>query len=280
MTPELREILNFEQSAEQAFSWPDDRPITLAMLGQLQRTLVSRTAGELSDAGDLRDRIVVVGRRGSTLDEARFVPPPFGDQLRSGMEALLGWLASPPGIPTVVQAAMAHYQFETLHPYSDGNGRIGRLLVIVQLLRGAVIREPLLVVSPWFEARRERYQDELLRLSCEGEWDAWVCFFAEGVAASAAESQVKVEHLVALQAELRSRVQKARKRGVAEQIAADLVGGPYITAPVVAMAYKLSGQGATNAIRTLVDLGILEPAIRLSRGAQMYVAPDVLGVLV
>lgn len=279
MTPELREVLNFEKTAEQAFSWPEDRPITLAMLGQLQQTLVAGTAGELSDAGDLRDRIVVVGRRGSTLDEARFVPPPPGDQLRNGMETLLGWLAAPPDIPTVVQAAMVHYQFETLHPYSDGNGRIGRLLVIVQLLRAAVIREPLLVVSPWFEQRRDRYQDELLKLSCHGDWDAWVCFFAEGVAASATESQAKVERLVALQEELRTRVQNARKRGAAERLAADLVGNPYVTARLVAIEYDLSGQGATNAIRTLVDLGILEPSIRLSRGAQMYVAPDVLRAL-
>ena len=93
---------------------------------------------------------------------------------------------------------MTHYQFETLHPFSDGNGQIGRLLVIVQLLRGAVIREPLLVVSPWFEARRERYQDALLNLSMAGDWDAWIDFFAEGVAAAAAESRTKVEKLVAL----------------------------------------------------------------------------------
>ena len=109
---------------------------------------------------------------------------------------------------------MTHYQFETLHPYSDGNGRLGRLLVIVQLLRGALIREPLLVVSPWFEQRRELYQAALLELSCDGDWDSWIAFFAEGVAASAVESQTKVEKLVALQDDLRTRVQKAGKRGV------------------------------------------------------------------
>ncbi len=180
----------------------------------------------------------------------------------------------------MIHAAIVHYQFETLHPYSDGNGRLGRLLVIVQLLRGAVIREPLLVVSPWFEQRREQYQDALMGLSCTGEWDAWIMFFSEGVAASAAESQQKVERLVALQAELRSRVQSAGKRGSAERLAADLVGGPYVTGPAVAKSYGLSGQGATNAIRTLVDLEILEPSPqRLSRATQLYVAPDVLRVL-
>lgn len=280
LTAELREILNFERVAELAFSWPEERQITLPMLNELQRTLVRGTAGELGDAGGLRDRIVVIGRAGSSFADARYVPPPPGDRLRAGIEDLLGWLAEPPKLPTVIHAAMTHYQFESLHPYSDGNGRLGRLLVIVQLLRGALIREPLLVVSPWFERRREQYQDALLELSRDGRWDAWIAFFAEGVAASANESQQKVERLIELQAEMRTRVQAAHKRGAAERLAADLVGGPYVTGPGVAKSYGLTSQGATNAIRTLVGLGILKPTqMRVARGAQLYEAPEVLRAL-
>lgn len=280
LTAEVREVLNFEQMAELAFSWPEERALTIGMLGDLQKTLVRGTAGELSDAGQLRDRIVVIGSPGAGFDEARFVPPPPGDQLRAGVEELLAWIASPPDLPTVVLAAFAHYQFESLHPYSDGNGRLGRLLVIVQLLRGAVIREPLLVVSPWFEKRRDQYQDELMRLSCSGDWDRWVRFFAEGVAASALDSQQKVEGLVELQEQLRRRVQDANKRGSAERLAADLVGRPYVDRPWVVKRLGLSGQGAQNAINTLLDLGILEPAqARLARNARLYVAPDVMRII-
>ncbi|HWM54889.1 MAG TPA: Fic/DOC family N-terminal domain-containing protein [Solirubrobacterales bacterium] len=280
MTAEIRWILNFERMAELAFSWPEDRSLTIGMLGDLQRTLVTGTAGELSDAGGLRDRIVVIGAPGRSLDGARFVPPPPGDQLRGGVENLLDWVNGPPDLPTVVQAAMAHYQFESLHPYSDGNGRLGRLLVIVQLLRGAVIREPLLVVSPWFEARRDQYQDALLQLSMDGDWDAWIAFFAQGVAASAAESQDKVERLVGLQGELRSKVQSAGKRGVAERFAADLVGRPYLTQREVSQRYGLSKQGASNAIRTLLDLGILELSGMHALGnARVYAAPAVIEIV-
>jgi Fic family protein len=279
MTAELRWILNFERMAELAFSWPEERPMTVGMLGELQRTLVSGTDGELSDAGSLRDRIVVIGAPGRSLDDARFVPPPPGDQLRAGVEGLLEWINDPPELPTVVRAAMAHYQFESLHPYSDGNGRLGRLLVIVQLLRGALIREPLLVVSPWFEERRDQYQDALLDLSLNGDWDAWIAFFAEGVVASATESQRKVERLVSLQSELRSAVQAAGKRGVSERLAADLVGRPYITQREVAQEYALSKQGASNAIKTLLDMGILERAgVRVLGNARVYVAPSVVEV--
>jgi Fic family protein len=280
LSAEIREILNFEQMAELGFSWPENWPLSLGMLGELQKTLVRGTVGELSDAGGLRDRIVVIGSRGKSLEEARYVPPPPGDQLRAGMESLLDWIASPPPIPTVVQAAMAHYQFESLHPYSDGNGRLGRLLVIVQLLRGAVIREPLLVVSPWFERRRDQYQDALLELSFDGDWDIWIAFFAEGVAASASESQAKVERLVELQTELRTTVQHARKRGVSERLAADLVGTPYVDRSTVASRYELSGQGAQNAIDALVTLDILrETTLRNRAGGRLFVAPQVVEII-
>jgi Fic family protein len=279
-TAELREVLNFERTAEAAFLWPADRPITLAMMSGLQRTLVEGTAGELEDAGGLRDRIVVIGRRGSSLAEARFVPPPHGDQLRAGVESLLRWLDVPRMLPAVVQAGMVHYQFETLHPYSDGNGRIGRLLVILQLLRAQIIREPLLVVSPWFEQRRDQYQDALLELSCTGEWDTWLRFFAEGVGASATESERKVEALVELQKDLRARVQKAGKRGVSEQLAADLVGQPYVTVPMVRRLYGVSDQGAAKAIKALVTLEVLTSmGVRARHGAQLYGAREVLAVL-
>jgi Fic family protein len=143
-----------------------------------------------------------------------------------------------------------------------------------------MLREPLLVVSPWFEARREQYQDALLAVSMAGDWDAWIDFFAEGVAAAAAESQAQVEKLATLQEHLRARVQHAKKRGAAERLAADLVGRPYVTVSVVAQMYGLSVPGATKIVRTFVDLQILTLA-RFSgpRGAQMFAAADVLRVL-
>jgi Fic family protein len=280
MSAELREVLNFETMAELAFSWPESRPLTLGMLGELQWTLVRGTPSELGDAGGLRDRFVVIGSRGHGLLQARFVPPPPGDRLKAGVESLLEWMAAPPELPTVVQSAMAHYQFEALHPFSDGNGRLGRLLVVVQLLRGALIREPLLIVSPWFEQRREQYQDGLLALSRTGDWDAWITFFTQGVAASATESQQKVERLVSLQSQLRDTARKARKRGVAERLAGDLIGLPFVSRPEVAARYEITGQGAINAIRGLVEIGLLEPAsFHGPRRAQAYVAPAVLEIL-
>ncbi len=175
---EVREILNYVVAAEEAFSWIAERPVTSGLIGNLQGILVQGTPGEYSDAGGVRDRQVFIGPRDAPIPEARFVPAPFGDQLRAGFEQWVDSVNQPrDDMPPVVEAALAHYQFETLHPFSDGNGRIGRLLIVLQLMQRNVLRHPILVVSPWFEARRTEYQEALLRLSITGEWDAWVRFF-------------------------------------------------------------------------------------------------------
>ena len=92
-------------------------------------------------------------------------------------------------IDPVVGAALAHYQFETLHPFHDGNGRIGRLMIVIQLYAAGVLGEPTLTVSPWFEARRTEYYDRLFAVSTQGEWDNWVSFFAQGLEESAVRTR-------------------------------------------------------------------------------------------
>jgi Fic family protein len=145
---DLREILNYVVAAEEAFSWVQERPVTSGMVENLQRILLQGTPGQYSDAGRIRDRHVFIGPKDAPIEQARFVPAPFGDQLRAGFEDWVAWVNDPPAdMPPVLQAALAHYQFETLHPFSDGNGRIGRLLIVLQLMREHVLSHPILVVS-------------------------------------------------------------------------------------------------------------------------------------
>ena len=124
----------------------------------------------------------MIAPAGTRVADARFVPMPAGSDLDAALRAWVDWVNDDhAALSSVVQAALAHYQFETLHPFNDGNGRIGRLLIVVQLLQRGVMREPLLAVSPWFEARRREYQDSLQQLSETGEWDPWVAFFCEAI---------------------------------------------------------------------------------------------------
>ena len=255
---EVREVLNYVVAAEEGFAWVNERPITVGVIERLQATLVANTPSELRDAGRVREQQVVIGARGTPIEESRYVPPPPGDQLRAGLEDWLVWLREPPtDLAPVARAALAHYQFEALHPFSDGNGRIGRLLIAMQLMQDQILREPILVVSPWFEARRSEYQHQLLALSQTGKWDHWVTFFATGVEASADTTRTRVEALLEWRTGALERVREAGVSGVAERVAGELIGAPIVRAPQIARAHGVSPQGAMLALRRLAELGIL-----------------------
>ena len=266
MSLEVREILNYVVAAESAFSWIRERPVTTGLIEDLQGMLVQGTPGECSDAGRLRNRHVFIGPKDAPIEEARFVPTPFGDQLRAGFENWVQWVNDPPrDLPSVVQAGLAHYQFETLHPFSDGNGRIGRLLIVLQLMRQQVLRHPILVVSPWFEARRTQYQDSLLKLSQTGNSDEWIRFFSAGVEAAASTTHTSVDGLISWQQDAISRVRAAGVSGVAERVAGELIGAPILRASQVARVHEVSHQAAMNALRRLADLGIVTEQTRNGR---------------
>jgi Fic family protein len=275
---DVREVLNYVVAAEEGFGWVRERPITVGLIERLQETLVARTPSEHDDAGKIRERQVVIGARGDAIEAARFVPSPPGDQLRAGVESWLEWLREPPAdLPPVARAAVAHYQFETLHPFSDGNGRIGRLLIAMQLVQDAVLREPILIVSPWFEARRNDYQDGLLRLSETGAWDDWVHFFASGVEASADTTRTRVEALLAWREKTLKRVRAAGVSGVAERVAGELIGGPIVRAGPIARRHDVTPQGAMLALRRLVELDVVHE--QRVNGRVMFIAREAFSLI-
>jgi Fic family protein len=278
LSVEVREILNYVVAAEEGFAWIEERHLTGSLVASLQHTLVRGTPGEFSDAGRPRDRQVFIGPKDAAIEDARFIPAPFGDQLRAGFEASIDWINSPPDtMPPVVQAALAHYQFETLHPFSDGNGRIGRLLIVLQLMQLKVLRHPILVVSPWFEARRSEYQAALLRLSETGNWNDWVAFFATGVEAAATSTHERIDQLLGLQEEFVRRVREAGFSGVAERVAGELIGAPILRAPLVAERHNVTQQAAMNALRRLAQLEIVTE--RVLRGRVSFRADRVVELL-
>jgi Fic family protein len=255
---EMREVLNYIVTATQAFEWIEERPITVGMLCSLQQILVDGTPSEPGDAGHIRDRQVYIGARNAPIERARYVPPPPGDQLTAGLQGLTRWISEPrPEMPPVVQAALGHHQFEALHPFSDGNGRIGRLMIVLQLMRLGVLRDPLLVVSPWFEARRDRYHDELLALVRDGDWDRWVGFFATGVGESAVSTRERVDALLVWREQALKKVRTAGISGIAERIAGELIGAPTVRASQMAARHGITHQGAIRALRRLAGLDIV-----------------------
>lgn len=276
MTPELLEVLNYVRAAEDAFDWISERPVTIGLLEGLQRTLTAGTGAP--GTGQIRDRQVVIGTPGRPIREARFVPQPPGDALRSSVEALIDWMREPSDLPAVARAALAHYQFETIHPFTDGNGRIGRLMIALQLLREGALRDPVLIVSPWFEARRRQYHDHLLDLAQTGDFNPWITFFSNGIEAQSRNTRERIEQLLEIQAQYRSAVAAANLRGVATQIAEGLIEHPIMSVNSMAARYEVAFPTSNTAIDRLRTLGILREITGRSRG-RWFEASGVMRIL-
>ena len=274
----VSEVLNFVRAAEQAFAWVRERPITLGMLEDLQGILVRGTRADTSDAGRLRTCVVAIGADQRRLYDARFIPPPPGDLLRDGVTSWVEWINRPSGTPLLVKIAAAHYQFEALHPFNDGNGRIGRLVAILQLIRSEVLSVPIVNLSPWFETRRDEYQDQLLQVSHTGKFDPWIEFFCEAVRHQANEATEKVRRLVEVRDGMRAQLRDVRARGVSIQIADELIGYPMITATRAARRHQVTYQAANQGIARLTDLGILRELTGRKYG-RMFVCDPVMAII-
>lgn len=279
----LREVLNYLTVAETAFAWTEaGRPWSLPNLAELHRLLLTGTHAEREFHG-VRPIQVVIGRREDApyaahpIEAARFVPSPPGDDLTSRVRDLLDWMQADhsDSIDPVVAAAMGHYTFEALHPFHDGNGRIGRLFIILQLHRQGVLTEPTITVSPWFETRRQRYHDALLGISTEGDWSTWISLFAEGLAVSARRAQASMVALTDVQTQLKEQLQRSTMRTGNARILVDFaVSRPTFTISQAADALGIKYPGAKRITDALVDQGILAEFGQRSYSRRFY-APAV-----
>lgn len=286
--PSLREVINYVTVAETAFEWADQgRGWNVASLAVLQSMLMRGTSSERECSGQVRPIQVVIGRREGVspseipIKAARYVPPPPGTDLEARLRDLIAWMQADHSdqIDPVVAAAMAHYEFEALHPFHDGNGRLGRLLIVLQLYASGVLTEPTLSVSTWFEERRSEYYDALLGVSAEGDWSTWIEFFALGLAASAHAARMRMLALAAVQAELKERLKSTSIRTANARLLIDFaVGQPTFTVAQAAHAMGMGSAGAKKLIDSLVNNDILAPYDDRLYGRRFH-APRVLQIL-
>lgn len=285
----MREIINYVWMASRAFQYVGSgRPVTVGFLCDMQRTLVEGTKDEGPETGRIRQTQVAVGRRADAgLNEipvraARFIPSPPGQDLDASVRDFVDWLKSDhyETLDPVVAAAMAHYQFEALHPFHDGNGRLGRLLIVLQLYLHGVLSEPTLTVSPWFEARRTMYYDRLLDVSCTGNWGDYVEFFAMGIRESADLTRRQMLALVKVQDSFKERVRASALRADTAHLLVDFaVAHTSFTVREVQAALHVSYGRANTLVQQLLDLGILRE-IPVSGATRRFSAPEVVEVLV
>jgi Fic family protein len=258
LSPETCEIRAYEQVAMHATEEIKDRPLSVSLLCDLQAELFIQAEQQPSDLGRVRKHIVWIGEEDHPIEESRFVPAPPDDRLQTGVDAWEAWVQQQHShLPPVLRAAMAHYQIETLHPFGDGNGRIGRLAVVLQLLRDRAIAHPAVTLSPWFLRRRDLYQAELFNMSCTGNWNPWVSLFCTAVSEQCESLINNAQKLLLWLDESRHQLQARRWTGAIFNLLEDLIEWPVTTVSNTAIRYKVSQVNATRMINHLVEIGVL-----------------------
>lgn len=230
-------------------------PLSNRLIREMHGILLARGRGRDRDPGEFRRSQNWIG--GSRPGNAAFVPPP-AHFVAEGMAQLDRFLHDEaPGVPDVVRAGLAHVQFETLHPFLDGNGRIGRLLITLILIHSGILREPLLYLSLYLKQHRARYYELLDVVRRDGDWEAWLLFFLDGIRESADGAVSTAQRLDTLFLEDRERiVPVGRRAGSALRVHTALKNRPLTSVSQVAERTGLSFPAANNTLELLVELGI------------------------
>lgn len=260
------EVRNYERALESGVSaLKAGRPLNVSLLKELHRQLLAGVRGENKHPGKVREmQAFVANRTVHVPEDARFVPPPALN-LPDCLDDFDRYLSDHDSDEALIRIALAHYQFEAIHPFSDGNGRTGRLLISLQMVAERVLDRPFLYVSPSLERQRQAYYDGLLNVSQRGTFLEWAGFFVQAVATSADETLHRLSQLRQLFESFTARL-KDRQTQRPLQLAKQLLAMPYITVAMAVRSLNWNVSTAQNTIETLVREGILSESTRVSMG--------------
>jgi Fic family protein len=272
---DLREVGNYVVALEHGISLLRELPICVRLIRALHRKLMDGVRGEHAAPGVFRRTQNWIGRPGSTLATATFIPPPPGEI----EPCLADWekFIHQSELPPLVTIALGHYQFEAIHPFLDGNGRVGRLLITLFLIERKVLPTPLLYLSAFFEASRRDYYEGLRAVSQRGAWPDWLEYFLLGVARMSEDSLSRATRINDLLAGWRSRL-TGRSTGTPLRIVELLAANPFLTIKGAAGQLKMAFTTAQRAIEHLEHSGILQPVSDAKRD-RVYCAKTLLAIL-
>jgi Fic family protein len=273
-TPDTREVRNYVIALEYGLRRLSELPVSLKLLRELHSRLLKGVRGADKSPGEFRDRQNFIGTPGMSVKDARFVPPPV-EEMHGALAAFEHFLRAPSERPFLIDLALLHYQFEAIHPFRDGNGRVGRLLIPLLLCERNILTKPLLYLSAYLERHRAQYMDLLLRVSQKGEWERWIEFFLNGVAEQAIDGVERATKLMILWQDYRKRLQTARMSILAQNLVDQLFQQPAMSVGLAQQVLKVSFASAQNNIMRLVRLGILQEMTGRKRD-RIFIAPEIL----
>ncbi len=225
---DAREVFNYVRALDYGLERVNTLPISLRLIREVHARLMEGVRGEIMTPGEFRRSQNWIGPAGCTLETAPYVPPPV-DEMHTALSALENFIHAPSDLPPLTRIGLIHYQFEAIHPFLDGNGRVGRLLISLLLCQWGLLPRPLLYLSAYFERYRSEYYERLLSVSRRADWEGWLRFFLTGVRDQSREAAVHVQKLQQLRERYRKQLVVRRSAARLAEAVDFLIGNPILT---------------------------------------------------
>jgi Fic family protein len=254
----IRGISNYVQALEYGLKRLEKLPVSLRLIKELHERLMKDVRGESFSPGEFRRSQNFIGPPGCKLENATYVPPPV-PHMKDALDRFEKYLhESRRSLPPLVRLSLIHYQFEAIHPFWDGNGRVGRLLITLLLCSEGLLPQPLLYLSAYFERNRKEYYRLLLDISQTGNWRDWLLFFVNGVAEESRDAVARSNQMLVLRQEYREKLQAQKVPGRTLELMENLFREPVTTVAGARNLLKLTTRSAQQNVDRLVQAGILK----------------------
>ena len=274
---DVKEIINYVRAMEYGIKRLEDLPISSRLICEIHGILMKGVRGEHATPGLMRTSQNWIGSPGCTLMDATYVPPPV-PEMKQCLSDLEKYIHSDAQEPALIQCALVHYQFEAIHPFVDGNGRIGRLLIMFMLLEKKLLPQPLLYLSDFFERYRDEYYRLLLNVSQKGDWKAWITFFLNGVRQQSENALSTIQKLLDLQNRYRALATGRRVPKIVNRLIDYLFASPVISISALSKVWEIPFPTVQRGVNYLVEKGILREITGGSRN-RLFVADEIFNTI-
>jgi len=271
----LKEVANYVKALDYGIQRLGSLPLSLRLIREIHEKLMEGVRGDFATPGQFRKTQNWIGPAGCTLQNATYVPPP-PDLI---MDCLSEWekFLHNTNVPPLAQAGLLHYQFEAIHPFLDGNGRVGRLIIILFLIERNILAAPLLYLSAFFEATRNEYYDRLLAVTQNSKWDTWLEYFFNGIARTSEDALSKAKRINLLIKNWREKTAGQKPKILFDAI--DLLAeNPFWTTKKIAQRLNVAFTTAQRAIDVLQEKNIISPTDQARRG-RVFCATAIMNIL-
>ncbi len=275
--PDVQELVNYVNAMEYGIERVQHLPLSSRLLCEIHEILMSGIRGEHASPGLMRTSQNWIGKPGCTLMDATYIPPPV-PEMKECFSELEKYIHSNAKEPPLIQSALIHYQFEAIHPFVDGNGRIGRILIILLLIEKGALSQPLLYLSDFFERYRDTYYELLLNVSQQGDWNSWLTFFLRGICQQSEDALLTIQKLLALKEKYREIAPGPRGPGAVNLLIEHLFSSPIVSISELVKTWKSTFPTVQRGVDYLVERGKLRE-ITGQRRNRLFVADEILNVV-